>query len=59
MKHRFMMLIFGPKKLGNDIDIYLAPLIEYLKLLWKISVDVYDECREKTIHIESYLILNN
>ncbi|CAL8119913.1 unnamed protein product [Prunus armeniaca] len=37
MKRKFMMLtllISGPKQLGNDIDVYLEPLIDDLKSLW-------------------------
>ncbi|KAL6189147.1 hypothetical protein ACLB2K_040537 [Fragaria x ananassa] len=37
MKRKFMMLtllISGPKQPGNDIDVYLQPLIDDLKLLW-------------------------
>ena len=36
MKHKFIMLsllILGPKQLGNNIDVYLASLIEDLKLM--------------------------
>ena len=37
MKRKYMMLsmmISGPKQPGNDIDVYLKPLDEDLKLLW-------------------------
>ncbi|XP_049385806.1 uncharacterized protein LOC125849897 [Solanum stenotomum] len=39
----FMMplLIPGPKSLGNDIDVYLQPMIEELKELWD-GVETYD-----------------
>ncbi|XP_074266804.1 uncharacterized protein LOC141590091 [Silene latifolia] len=33
------LLISGPKQPGNDIDVYLAPLIEDLKLLWNVGTD--------------------
>lgn len=36
------LLISGPKQPGNDIDVYLAPLIEDLKLLWNEGVSMYD-----------------
>ena len=36
------MMISGPKQPGNDIDVYLAPLIEDLKLLWDKGVEVFD-----------------
>ncbi|XP_019184421.1 PREDICTED: uncharacterized protein LOC109179380 [Ipomoea nil] len=45
MKRKYIMLsllISGPKQPGNDIDVYLAPLIEDLKMLWNEGVSVYD-----------------
>jgi len=45
MKHKYMMwsmLISRPKQPANDIDEYLAPLIEDLKQMWDTSVEVYD-----------------
>ncbi|KAI5311767.1 hypothetical protein L3X38_040940 [Prunus dulcis] len=45
MKRKFMMLtllISGPKQPGNDIDVYLEPLIDDLKSLWVGSRGVYD-----------------
>lgn len=36
------MLISGPKQPENDIDIYLRPLIEDLKVLWEVGVEVFD-----------------
>ena len=37
------VLIPGPKQPGNDIDVYLKPLIEDLLLLWKEeSVRMWD-----------------
>ena len=44
-EEKFMMLsllIPGPRQPGNDIDIYLAPLIEDLKTLWEVGVQAYD-----------------
>jgi len=35
-------LIPGPKALGNDIDVYLQPLIDELKELWDNGVQTYD-----------------
>jgi hypothetical protein len=47
MKRKFIMmpmLIQGPKQLGNDIDVYLRPLVEELLLLWSSTgVHVWDE----------------
>ncbi|XP_024178950.2 uncharacterized protein LOC112184960 [Rosa chinensis] len=45
MKRKHMLLtllISGPKQPGNDIDVYLEPLIEDLKLLWEGVSGVYD-----------------
>ncbi|XP_062028814.1 uncharacterized protein LOC133744788 [Rosa rugosa] len=45
MKRKFMMLtllISGPKQPGNDIDVYLQPLIDDLKELWDGIDGVYD-----------------
>ena len=47
MKRKYMMmpvLIQGPKQPGNDIDVYLRPLVDELLLLWKEEgVRVWDE----------------
>ncbi|KAI5318167.1 hypothetical protein L3X38_037875 [Prunus dulcis] len=45
MKRKFMMLtllISSPKQPGNDIDVYLEPLIDDLKSLWVGIRRVYD-----------------
>ncbi|XP_074278314.1 uncharacterized protein LOC141601906 [Silene latifolia] len=45
MKRKYIMLsllISGPKQPGNDIDIYLAPLIDDLKKLWYEGVTAFD-----------------
>jgi len=34
-------MISGPKQPGNDIDVYLTPLIEDLILLWDEGVEVF------------------
>ncbi|KAL8128020.1 hypothetical protein AgCh_014813 [Apium graveolens] len=36
------LLIPGPKEAGNNIDVYLQPLIEDLKLLWDQGEKMYD-----------------
>jgi len=48
IKYKLLMislLISGPRQLGNDIEIYLAPIIEDLKIMWKEWVEVFDACR--------------
>ncbi|XP_052295778.1 uncharacterized protein LOC127901818 [Citrus sinensis] len=59
MKRKFMMLsllISGPKQPGNDIDVYLAPLIEDLKTLWDVGVDVFDGYRKQTFNLRDVLM---
>ena len=50
MKRKFMvlyLLILGPWQADNDIDIYLAPLIEDLKTLWEVGVEAYDAYKKE------------
>ena len=45
MKRKYIMLtllIPGPKEAGNNIDVYLQPLIEDLLLLWNEGERIYD-----------------
>ena len=45
MKQTFIMLsllIPSPIAPGNDIDIYLQPLIDELNDLWEIRIETYD-----------------
>ncbi|XP_057809078.1 uncharacterized protein LOC131023551 [Salvia miltiorrhiza] len=59
MKRRFMMLtllISGPKQPGNDIDVYLAPLIDDLKELWEIGIQAYDAHRSQSFTLRSVLL---
>ncbi|XP_021764842.1 uncharacterized protein LOC110729408 [Chenopodium quinoa] len=45
MKPEYLMLallIPGPSSPGNDIDIYLQPLIKDLKDLWEFGLETYD-----------------
>ena len=58
MKHKYMMLfmlISGPKQPGNDIDVYLEPLIEDLKILWENGVEVYDGYRKESFNLRVML----
>jgi Transposase family tnp2 len=54
MKRKYIMLsllISGPKQSGNDIDVYLAPLLEDLNKLWKDGVRIFDA------YLKEYFIL--
>ncbi|CAH9133258.1 unnamed protein product [Cuscuta epithymum] len=64
MKRKYMimsLLISGPKQPGNDIDVYLAPLIEDLKMLWDEGVPVFDAYRHEsfTLHAMVYCTIND
>ena len=36
------MIISGPRQLGNDIDVFLKPLMEDMKILWEDGVKMTD-----------------
>ena len=45
IKRKYIMLcmmIAGPREPGNDIDVYLTPLIEDLRTMWEHGVCVWD-----------------
>ncbi|KAL6213828.1 hypothetical protein ACLB2K_013267 [Fragaria x ananassa] len=49
------LLISGPKQPGNDIDVYLQPLIDDLKLLWNEVEGVYDAYRGEYFKLKAVL----
>jgi len=58
MKRKYMMLfmmIFGLKQPGNDIDVYLSPLIQDLKLMWDQGVEVFDEFANESFKLHDML----
>ncbi|XP_015158556.1 uncharacterized protein [Solanum tuberosum] len=50
------LLIVGPRSPGYDIDIYLQPLIDELKLLWDTGVETYDASRNQTFQMRAALM---
>ncbi|KAL6144430.1 hypothetical protein ACLB2K_055123 [Fragaria x ananassa] len=59
MKKSYMMLsllIPGPKTPGNDIDVYLEPLIDELKLLWTEGVPTYDAFKKEIFQMRAALL---
>jgi len=57
-KRKYMMLsmmISGPKQPGNDIDVYISPLIEDLKLMWDQGVEVFDGFANETLKFHAML----
>src|SRR3954463_6970489 len=57
MKRKFIMmpvLIQGPRQPGNDIDVYLRPLVEELLQLWREEgVPVWDEHEQKEFNLRA------
>ncbi|GJR35580.1 hypothetical protein Tco_1211264 [Tanacetum coccineum] len=45
----------GPKQPGNDIDVYLAPLIDDLKTLWDKGVKVYDAYKKENFTLRAMI----
>ncbi|XP_074336395.1 uncharacterized protein LOC141673544 [Apium graveolens] len=43
------VLIFGPHEPGNDVDVYLQPLIDDLKKLWEGVICVVHICGDDTV----------
>ena len=50
------LLISGPRQPGNDIDIYLAPLVNDLKTLWEIGVETYDAHKREFFTLKAILL---
>ena len=50
------MTIPGPSSPGNDIDVYLQPLIAELKELWKVGMETYDVVTNQTFQIHKALL---
>ena len=56
------VLIQGPKQPGNDIDVYLRPLVDELLLLWtKEDVRVWDEYKQENFALREFpfVTINN
>ncbi|KAL0300328.1 UNVERIFIED_CONTAM: hypothetical protein Sangu_3127200 [Sesamum angustifolium] len=47
---------FGPKGPGNDIDVYLQPLIDELKELWEVGIEAYDACKKENFILRATLM---
>ena len=50
------LLIPRSRSPGNDIDIYLQPLIEELKELWELGVETYDASKNQTFQMRAALL---
>ncbi|XP_025616786.1 uncharacterized protein [Arachis hypogaea] len=52
----FSLLIPGPCSPGNNIDIFLQPLIEELTELWELEIDTYDSFKKETFRMYAALL---
>ena len=50
------LLIPGPRSPGNDIDIYLQPLIDEIKLLWYSGVETFGASRNQTFPMRATIM---
>lgn len=50
------LLISGPRQPGNDIDVYLAPLVDDLKNLWDKGIEVYDAYKQQLFTLKAVLL---
>jgi hypothetical protein len=50
------MVIPGPKSPGVSIDVYLQPLIDELKVLWKDGVKAWDAVEKKEFDLHAILL---
>ncbi|KAL6348316.1 hypothetical protein AAG906_005615 [Vitis piasezkii] len=46
----------GPRQPGNDIDVYLAPLLDDLKMLWDVGVECYDVHQQEVFTLRAVLL---
>ena len=59
MKQTFFMLsllIPGPTSPGNDIDIYLQPLIDELNDLWDVGVETYNASTKQNLCMRAAIL---
>ena len=50
------LLISGPRNRGNDIEVYLAHLVNDLKKFWSEGVEAYDAYKEESFILQAILM---
>ena len=50
------LLIPGSDAPGNNIDVYLEPLIEELKILWEVGVETFDTLTKQNFNLRATLL---
>ena len=57
--HYDAVLIQGPKQPGNNIDVYLRPLVEELLQLWNgTGVRVWDKLKQQEFDLHALLFVS-
>ena len=51
------ILISGPKEPGNDIDVFLEPLLEDMQKLWLEGVSIWDEHRRMPFMLKAIIFV--
>ncbi|RVW13113.1 hypothetical protein CK203_108686 [Vitis vinifera] len=47
---RLAISVDGPRQPGNDIDVYLAPLLDDLKMLWRKGLNLMMRIGKSSLH---------
>ena len=50
------LIITGPRQPGNDIDVYLEPLVDDLRRLWDEGVSVFDAHKNEMFTLRAALL---
>jgi hypothetical protein len=51
------ILISGPIQPGVDMDVFLEPLMEDMKILWEIGVQILDEYRKESFTLRAIIFV--
>ena len=49
-------LISGPNSPGNNIDVYMQPLIAELKELWDVGIETYDALTNQNFKLRARMV---
>ena len=51
------MIISGPRQPGNDIDVFLEPLMKDMKILWEKGVNMMDASRKEYFTLKAIIFV--
>jgi len=55
--HLLSILISGPTQPGVDMDVFLEPLMQDMKILWETGVQMFDEYRKKSFTLRAIIFV--